>query len=245
MTAGLIALLAVPAVCFGQAGRIKTVGQAEVMVPPDTVEVSFSVRAQEQTLAAARDKAATQMSRVLEAIRGLRIPGIDIGTSQLSVTPVIRRPQGQQQYPGPDAEFRQEIIGYQVTNSATVRITGEGEDLGRQVSRLMDTATTSGATSFSGPSFYRKETAAARQQALTQATQDAIAQAKALAAAAGVAIKGYSYIGMFPEDEPQPPMPMMEPRMMTMAMDRGGGPPTPVEVRDITIHMQVWVTATY
>lgn len=242
----LVLLLALPGLTQAQTGRIRTTGQGEIMVPPDTAELGVTVQVQEKQLATAREKAAAQMTKVIEAVRALKIPGTEIGTSQLSVTPIVKRPPEGQQWPTPGTEFRQDIIGYQVSNSISVKITGEGQDLGGSVSQVLDTATTSGATSFYGPTFYRKDLTAAQQQALEKATKDAIGKAEALARAAGVTIKSYSYIGMFPEENPQPgPMPMMAEARMAMAPGGGGGTPTPVEVRDISVSSQVWVTATY
>jgi hypothetical protein len=240
----VVGLLLLPGLVWAQGAHIRTMGQGEVMVAPDTAEFGVTVRVEEKQLAAAREKAAAQMTKVLAAVRALRIPGLEIGTSQLSVTPVVKPQPDGQQWPQGGTQFRQEIIGYQVTNSAAIKITADGPALAGYASQVMDAATTSGATNFYGPSFYRKELAAAQEQALERATKDAIAKAQALARAAGLTIKSYTYIGMFPEDEQQAgPMPMMRERA-TMAMGAGDGTPTPVEARDIPVSAQVWVTAT-
>jgi hypothetical protein len=240
----LALIIAAPA--LAQTGRIRTLGEGHILIAPDTAEAYFSVRAEDKQLAPAREKAATQMTKVLEAVRGLRIAGLTLGTTSLDVTPVVRQQQGNTQSPGPNVEVQQQITGYRVTSSVMARVKGEPAALGQGISQLMDTAVASGASNFDGPRFYREDMSAANRQALEEATKDAVAKAQALAKAAGVTIRGYSYIGMYPEDNPEGPRPMMAMRSMaTSEAGMGGGTPTPVEVRDIPVTAQVWVTAAY
>ncbi|MEN6301449.1 MAG: SIMPL domain-containing protein [Armatimonadia bacterium] len=241
VVAGLLALTAVGA--WAQGGKIRVLGQGEVFTAPDTAEASFSVRAEDKQLPAAREKAAAQMTRVLDALKALKLPGLTLSTTSISVTPLVKPQQGG--YVGPDAEARREVVGYQVTSTVNARLEGEPAVLSQGMSKIMDTAVANGATTFFGPNIYRRNLDEPNRQALAAATKDAVAKAQALATAAGVTIKGYSYIGMYPEDQPnQPPMPVFEAR--TMAMGGGGAPtPTPVEVRDISVTAQVWVTAVY
>lgn len=242
----LVALaLVLPLVAQAQTGRIRTLGEGRIFVAPDTAEASFSVRGDDRQLAPAREKAAAQMTKVLEAVRALRLPGLTLGTTSLNVTPVIRQPQGNVPYPGPNVEVQQQIVGYQVTNTVSARMKGEPAALGQAMSQLLDVVTTNGASNFYGPNFFRQEMTAANQQALEEATRDAVGKAQALAKAAGVTITKLSYIGMYPEENPNEgprPMPMMAMRGMEAG---GGGTPTPVEVRDIQVTAQVWVTAVY
>lgn len=241
--AGLLALTTAGA--FAQGGKIRVLGQGEVFTAPDTAEASFSVRAEDKQLAPARERAAAQMTRVLDALKALNLPGLTLSTTGISVTPLVR-PQPRGDYVGPDAEPRREIVGYQVTSTVNVRLEGEPAALSQGISRVMDTALANGATNFNGPNIYRRNLDEANREALAAATKDAVAKAQALATAAGLTLKGYSYVGMYPEDQPgQPPMPMFEARAMAMGGAGGGGTPTPVEVRDIQVTAQVWVTAVY
>lgn len=243
----LVLVVWLPVVAQAQTGRIRTLGEGRVMVAPDTADASFSVRAEDKQLATAREKAAAAMAKVLEALRGLRIANLTLGTASISVTPLIRQPQGGNvPYPGPNVEIQQQIVGYQVSSTVNARIKGQPAALAQGISQVVDTALANGATNFYGPSFFREDMTAPNQQALEEATKDAVAKAQALARAAGVTIQKIAYIGMYPEDNNEPrPMPMMAMREMQMGVGGGGGTPTPVEVRDIPVTTQVWVTAAY
>jgi hypothetical protein len=240
----IAALLSLATLSWAQAGRIRTIGQGQVWVAPDTAEATFSVRAEDRQLAPAREKAAAAMTRLLDALRRADVPNLTLGTASVSVTPLVRQPP-QGAPVGPGQEVRREIVGYQVTHTLSARLKGTAEALATGMSRLIDTAVANGVTTFFGPNFYLEDQGPANQQALGLATRDAMAKAQALAQAAGVTITSYSYIGMYPEDEPGGPQPM--PYMREMAMGAGGmaDTPTPIEVRDLQISTQVWVTAVY
>jgi uncharacterized protein len=245
LSLALVALL--PVVAQAQTGRIRTLGEGRVMVSPDTAEATFSVRSEDRQLATAREKAAAAMTKVLEALRGLRIASLTLGTASISVTPLIRQPQGGNvPYPGPNVQIQQQIVGYQVSSTVNARLKGQPAAMAEGISQVVDTALANGATNFYGPSFYREDMTAPNQQALEEATKDAVAKAQALARAAGVTIRNMTYVGMYPEDtQDSMPRPMMAMREMQMGAGGGGGTPTPVEVRDIPVTAQVWVTAAY
>lgn len=245
LSLALVVLL--PVMAQAQTGRIRTLGEGRVMVSPDTAEATFSVRSEDRQLAPAREKAAAAMTKVLAALRGLRIENLTLGTASISVTPLIRQPQGGNvPYPGPNVEIQQQIVGYQVTSTVNARLKGEPAAMAQGISQVVDTALANGATNFYGPSFFREDMTVPNQQALEAATKNAVAKAQALARAAGVTITNMTYIGMYPEDNQDGPRPMMAMAEMSMGRAGGGGyTPTPVEVRDIPVTAQVWVTAAY
>lgn len=231
-------------------GTIKAVGQSTVLVAPDQVVLSFTVRVDNREMAVARDQAAQRMAAVLKAARALGIATLEISTSNLTVQPLAKSAPGatMDEYPGRIGTVR-DIVAYRVENSVAMSALGTPEELGRFGSQLADVAVKNGATSIDDMSFGKKDTVAEYRQALEQATRDAVENARAVARGLGVTIKSFSYGGMIGEGgggdyggegavfhlSAGP-----EPRLATSP-----GPPSPVEIKTLPITTSAWVTATY
>lgn len=145
---------------------IRSSGEGVVTVRPDQASVGVGVITQGRTAAEATDTNATKAEAVLAALRGLLGVNADIRTVQFSVTPIQRFPAG----------GVPEITGYQATNQFRVTIANTSA-----AGRVIDTATGAGANSVGGITFGVKDPVPLRQQALRLATQQARANAEAIA----------------------------------------------------------------
>ena len=146
---------------------IRASGEGVVSVKPDQATISVGVITQGLTAAAATDSNAGKAEAILDALRRLLGPNADIRTAYFSVTPNQRFPQG---------GGVPEIVGYTATNQFRVVIGDTGT-----AGRVIDTAAGAGANSVGGIAFGVRDATPLRQQALRLATQQARANAEAIA----------------------------------------------------------------
>ncbi|WP_437763742.1 SIMPL domain-containing protein [Sorangium sp. So ce281] len=158
-------------------------GVGEVARPADSMRTSIGVEVREKTLEAARDRAACRSQAVLAALRGLAIPGLEIRTVDISLSPIRESHVAH----GDVTEPR--IIGYSASSrlSVTLRRASPAE-LQAAGSRVLQAALASGANDVGGLEFFLSDRAEARRSAIAAAVQDAQANAKAVAKAANVRI---------------------------------------------------------
>jgi hypothetical protein len=149
-------------------------GEGDVTGKPDQARLSAGVVTQASTAAAALAANSTAMNRVFAALKTLGIPDTKIQTSNFSVQP---------QYPPfrPDAPEPRNIVGYQVSNQASVIV----EDLSK-LGAALDALVKSGANQLGGVAFSIANPKPLAERARSLAVADAMAKAKTLAMAAGV-----------------------------------------------------------
>lgn len=223
-----------------QPGEIRSLGQATVYVMPDTARVQFSLIAEDKSLPNARQQAATAMGKVLSAIRDLGIAGLTMQTLAVQVNPLYEPVKGDGYYG--DQTYRK-VVAFRVTNSVSVKVKGEAEDLKKWVAQVIDGALIAGANTMNGPWFSKEDTSEAKREALEKATRDAMANAEAMARGLGVKITRYSYVSL---TSPEPPRPLYEARnMMAAPAGMGGGVASPIEVEAQPVEVTVYVTAEY
>ena len=174
--AGVLALaaVAVAATLPGSAssaaadeGGITVQGTASVASVPDRAEISFGVESQAQTAKAALAANASEMRRLLAALRSAG--ATDIRTQYVSLSPRL----GEQN----------EVQAYVATNSVSVTI--------KQLARagaVIDAAVDAGANQVYGPTLSRGDQSDLYAQALKAAVANARESAQALAAAANVSL---------------------------------------------------------
>ena len=92
---------------------ISVTGVATSVVDPDLLIITFGVETQEPTAKAAFTKNSESMNGIVSAIRAIGISDDDLSTSQLSIYPVYESYKE-------DDRYRQELVGYSVTNTLTV-----------------------------------------------------------------------------------------------------------------------------
>jgi uncharacterized protein YggE len=231
-------------------GVLHGMGEATVLVMPDTASLSFSVGVTDKTLSVARDKAAASMDKALAVVRKLNVEGLTMNTEGFSVSPLyVESKEGAPTYYNDTGErVGDQAVGYHVTNSVSVTITGDADRLKRDTSRVIDAVLMSGATKLDGPEFSKADTVAARQDAIAQATKVAVGNVQAMARGMGVTVLRVTSAslygpsgGRYGEPDWEPPGP---PGAAAAPMPPGAAP-SPVEVQAIPIDVTVWVDAEY
>lgn len=154
--------------------RLRVEGMGRVAAEPDMATLGIGVEAQAETPSEAVEAMATDMSAVIEALRGAGLEENDIRTGELSLGPVFSEPPA-------DRGGAPEIAGYIAANEVMVRI----RDLAR-VGEIVEAGITVGATRFGGLSFGLAEPAPVADAALAEAMADALRKARLLAQAAGL-----------------------------------------------------------
>jgi len=144
-----------------------------VEAEPDLVTLSAGVTTQARTAVEAMRANATQMTAVVERIKGLGVPERDIQTSGVSLGAMYDYNQAQQ---------RQVFRGYQASNRVSIKL----RDIPR-AGEVLDALVAAGATDLGGPDWSIEDDTAARAQARRQAMETAHAQAREYARAAGYA----------------------------------------------------------
>ncbi|MEJ7578749.1 MAG: SIMPL domain-containing protein [Pyrinomonadaceae bacterium] len=150
--------------------RVLVTGDSIVQAQPDTAVVTVAVVTQSATALVAQRENATQTEAVIRAVRTAAGAGAEIETSGYNLQPQYNYQQNQQP----------RITGYQASNSVTATLS----DLTR-VGPVIDAAASAGANSISNLSFILRRDRPARDQALTEATREAIAKAQVMAQALG------------------------------------------------------------
>jgi uncharacterized protein YggE len=156
---------------------LRTAGSATVRVKPNAARVFFGVQTQAVSVKDARTENNSRIRKVLAALAALKIPDLKSKTSDVQVDILYGRTDGNQLPP---------ITGYRISTTFTVLVSNDDPvKLGGQAARVLDAALENGANTVQQIAFLRKEgLTEARRKALTQAVEDALANARALAAGA-------------------------------------------------------------
>ena len=93
---------------------ISVTGIASAAVKPDLLIVTFGVETQEKTAKEAFVKNSESMNAIVSALQSLEISDDELSTSQLNIYPVYEG------YRDNNDRYRQELVGYRVTNTITV-----------------------------------------------------------------------------------------------------------------------------
>jgi uncharacterized protein YggE len=197
---------------------IEVSGSATVQVPPDRAQVSFAVETRAEVAADASTSNAAAMSRILAALRGAGLPGLEVETYGYTLQP---------QYATDPSRVRS-IAGYAAFNN--VRATISAVD---QVGRLIDVAIGAGANQVASIAFVASNTDPARTAALAEAVRNARTQAEVIARELGFELGAPLEI----RGGAERPMPIMyEAAAMRMQADV-----TPIEAGDQSVAANVTV----
>jgi uncharacterized protein YggE len=142
-------------------------GEGVVSVRPDQFEIAVGVVTVADTAQNAADRNAVELSRVIDALRRLLGQRAEIRTVGFSLSPNYRSQTGGQ----PPV-----IAAYTASNTVSANV----QDL-TMAGRVIDTAAQAGATTIHGLRFSLKNPQPARAEALRMATQQARANAEAIA----------------------------------------------------------------
>ena len=187
---------------------ISVTGTAMTSIDPDLLVVTFGVETQEETAKQALDTNSKTMNAIVKAIQSTKIVEDEISTSRFNIHPVYEG------YEDPlTKRWKQELVGYQVTNTITVETSKL--DLAADI---IDRAVTSGANRVDNISFTLSPEK--HEQIKDELIEKAILNAKTKAENAleplDYSIIGVKAISLSEFGIPSPPMPMFD-----MAYDEG------------------------
>jgi uncharacterized protein len=201
--------------------RVVVGGDATVQARPDTAIVTVSVVTQSKNALNAQQENASKSDAVVRALKAAAGPGAEVKTSGYSLQP--QRVYRENQPPT--------ISGYEARNTVTVTLS----DL-TKVGAIIDTTAQAGANDISGISFTLKNDQSARDQALVQATEEAMGKARVIANALGGRIVRIAEVQ---EEGFVRPIPIYD----KMEVSRMAAAQTPIEVGTLDVTARVQLVA--
>ena len=150
--------------------KVMVTGDSIVQAQPDTAILTVSVVTQSRSALDAQQQNATRSDAVVRALKNAAGPGAEVKTSGYSLQP--QRVYKENQPPT--------ISGYEARNSVTVTLS----DLTR-VGAVIDATAQAGANDVAGIAFTLRKDRPARDQALAEATREAVSKAQVIATALG------------------------------------------------------------
>lgn len=148
--------------------RVMVVGDSIVQAQPDTAIVTISVVTQNRQAINAQQENATKTDAVVRALKAAAGTGAEVKTSGYSLQPMRVYKEGQPPV----------ISGYEARNSVTVTTS----DL-TKVGSIIDASSQAGANDIAGISFTLRQDRQAKDQALSEATREAMSKARVIATA--------------------------------------------------------------
>ncbi|HEX8189534.1 MAG TPA: SIMPL domain-containing protein [Pyrinomonadaceae bacterium] len=206
--------------------RVAVTGESSVTAQPDTAVLTLAVVTQNASASEAQAENASKTDAVVRAARAAAGAGAEVRTSGYSLQPQYAYREG-----APPS-----ITGYVARNAVTVTA-GELNRAGA----VIDAAARAGANSVDGLSFTLRRDEQARQGALSEATREALAKARAVAATLGgrvVRVVEVQEAGAF-----RPPVPVYAAEFGRSAGAAQAAAPTPVEPGSLEIRAQVQLVA--
>ena len=203
--------------------RVMVAGDSIVQAQPDTAILTISVVTQGKRAIDAQQENANKSDAVVRALKSAAGAGAEIKTSGYSLQP--QRVYKENQPPT--------ITGYEARNTVTVTIS----DL-TKVGTVIDAASQAGANDLAGISFTLRKDRPARDQALAEATREAVSKAQVIAQALGGRVVRIVEVQ---EEGTERPRPIYQAEMgrAKMAMDAS----TPIEVGSLEITSRVQLIA--
>jgi len=202
--------------------KVMVTGDSIVQAQPDTAIITVSVVTQASRALDAQQDNANRSDEVVRALRNAAGPGAEIKTSGYSLQPQRVYKEGQ-----PPT-----ITGYEARNSVTVTMS----DLTR-VGAVIDATAQAGANDVAGISFTLRKDRPARDQALADATREAVSKAQVIATALGGRVVRIVEVQ---EEGVARPMPMYQVQGQFMKTNSA---PTPIEVGTLEITSRVQLIA--
>ncbi|MEP6636421.1 MAG: SIMPL domain-containing protein [Acidobacteriota bacterium] len=202
--------------------KVLVSGDSIVQAQPDTAILTVSVVTQGRSALDAQQENANKSDAVVRALRNAAGPGAEIKTSGYSLQP--QRVYKENQPPT--------ISGYEARNSVTVTLS----DL-TKVGAVIDATAQAGANDVAGISFTIRKDRPARDQALAEATREAVGKAQVIATALGGRVVRIVEVQ---EEGVERPRPMYE---GTMQMMKTASAPTPIEIGTLDITSRVQLIA--
>jgi uncharacterized protein YggE len=242
----LLSLLAV-SVCWAQLANAETSqsgiaepavaqlfvrGEAQLMVPPDQVSVSLGVTTESSTAKKSVAENTRKMNSLINELANLGLSDSDYKTQNFQVQPVwSNRPKGA------GGSWKAKIIAYRVTN--TLYVTTLQLDI---IGDIIGASTEAGANQINSINFSLFNARQYRQQAITQAMENARADADVLVAASGDRIKRTLSLHLDNASASKERVQMKIMARTSMALSQDTYAPPPISAGDITVRASVSVT---
>lgn len=215
-----------------QVAQLFVRGEAQLMVPPDQVSVSLGVTTQKATAKKAVAENTRKMNALINALVGLGLSDDDYKTQNFQVSPVwSTRPKGA------GSNWQAKIIAYRVTN--TLSVTTQALDL---IGDLIGAATEAGANQVNAVHFSLFNARQYRQQAITQAMDNARTDADVLVAASGDRIKRTLSLRLDNASASRERVEMKTMARSSALMADAAYAPPPIQSGDIIVRASVSVT---
>ncbi|HEX3281255.1 MAG TPA: SIMPL domain-containing protein [Pyrinomonadaceae bacterium] len=202
--------------------KVMVSGDSIVQAQPDTAILNISVVTQARAALDAQQQNANKSDAVVRALKAAVGAGAEIKTSGYSLQP--QRVYKENQPPS--------IVGYEARNSVTVTLA----DL-TKVGAVIDAASQAGANDVSGISFTLRKDQPAHDQALADATREAVSKAQVIARALGGRVVRIVEVQ---EEGFERPRPIYAEQTLMRAQ---AAAPTPVEVGTLDITSRVQLVA--
>lgn len=206
-----------------RATRITVGGDAIVQAQPDTAILTISVVTQARTAIDAQQQNATRSDAVVRALKAAAGADAEVKTSGFSVQP--QRVYRENQPPT--------ISGYEARNTVTVTMS----EL-TKVGSVIDAASQAGANDISGVAFTLRKDRPARDQAMKDATREAMSKAQVIADALGKRV--VRIVEVQEEGFQRPPVPVYQAEAFMVKRDSAA---TPIEVGSLDITSRVLLIA--
>jgi len=208
--------------------QLTVTGEAVLQVPADQATLRVGVETDAETAEAALATSSKTLQKVEQALRKSGLEKGEYSTSNFQV-----RPRWSQRPRNAEANWRPQIVGYTVSNSFDVK-TKKLEKLGA----LIEAATKAGANALGQIGFGLADPRKYRADAIEAATANALADAAALAKAAGVTLDGILTLNL--DHASVPTLRPMAATMSMRTMDAEAAPPI-VAPDDIEVRASVSV----
>lgn len=202
--------------------RILVSGDSIVQAQPDTAIINIAVVTQSKRAIDAQQENAGKSDALIRAVKNVAGTGAEIKTSGYSLQPQRIYKEGQ-----PPT-----ITGYEARNGVTVTL----NEL-KKIGAVIDAAGEAGANDVTGISFVLRQDRAARDQALNDATREALSKAQVIAQALGGRVIRVVEVQ---EEGFQRPQPIYQ---TDAFMARTAAAATPVEVGSLDITSKVQLIA--
>ena len=202
--------------------RVLVTGDSIVQAQPDTAILTVSVVTQARGALDAQQENANKSDAVVRALKNAAGAGAEVKTSGYSLQPQRVYKEGQ-----PPT-----ITGYEARNSVTVIM----PDL-TKVGAVIDATSQAGANDVAGISFTLRKDRPARDQALAEATREAVSKAQVIATALGGRVVRIVEVQ---EEGVERPRPIYEGAMQMMKTNAAV---TPIEVGTLDITSRVQLIA--
>ena len=202
--------------------RVLVSGDSTIQAQPDTAVLSISVVTQARQAFEAQQQNASKSEAVIRALKSAAGSGSEVKTGGYTLQPQRVYKEGQ-----PPT-----ITGYEARNTVSVTLS----DI-TKVGAVIDAAGQAGANDVTGVSFILKQDKSARDQALKEATREAMSKAQVIAQALGGRVTRIIEVQEDGFVRPPQPVPMAEYSMQSRVAS------TPIEVGSLDVRSRVQLIA--